>query len=126
MPKVRLIKVHSKNYFDCDYEDLYQASCDAMSVWQEVTEEELSFLLDWKATNFFKSKNLHVVVFQDKTENLSSYILDLKKFIEEENLKEKKRIEKYQEIEKKKKLLAEQKKIERAKKLLEKNGINVG
>jgi FPC/CPF motif-containing protein YcgG len=128
MPRIKLIKVYDvKN--SCDYCDHYvkDIAVDDMSPWQEVTEKELQWLQCWQGRNQLLKKNVAIVVLQDITseETVQGYISDIKKFVKDEEIKQKERDKKYAEAEKKRKLLAEQKKIERAKKLLEKSGIKV-
>jgi hypothetical protein len=128
MPRIKLIKVHDVRT-SCDYCDHYVKDIvvDEMSPWQEVTEEELTWLRCWQARRDMAKKNVAIVILEEITseETVDGFISDIKKFVKDEEIKQKERDKKYAEAEKKRKLLAEQKKIERAKKVLEKSGIKV-
>lgn len=123
MPKIKLIKIHGAK---CDYCN-YLGPIDEMSPWEEVTEEELNWLQHWVGRDEIAKNNVAMVILEEITskETIDGFISNIKKFVKDQEIKQKERAEKYAEAQKKKKLLAAQKKIERAKKILQENGMQV-
>lgn len=128
MPKIKLIKVHDAGK-SCDYCEHYVKDyfLEQMSDWQEITEEELKWLQSWQGRNYTNKQNVAVVILQDITDKktVAGFVDDIKKFVEQEEIRKKEQEQKYKEAEKKRKLAAEQRKIDKAKKLLEKSGIKI-
>jgi len=122
MPKIKLIRIHDSSY----YEDTNISQSD-LSDWEEVSQEDLDYLLSWESMSVFVKDRIKIVVLEDVTskENIRGYIKNIKNFIKEQQIKQEEKAKKYKAAEAKRKAEAEKKKLEKAKKLLEKSGLKI-
>lgn len=124
MPHVKLIKYHGpRGYeYECDNFDTFSHD---ISDWQEISDEDLSFLKDYRIKNTLKEKHVSIVILEDitKEEKASDYIKDIKKYVADQKKKEELRIKKMEESDKKRKETAEKRRIEKAQKLLKEKGM---
>jgi DNA polymerase II small subunit/DNA polymerase delta subunit B len=132
MPRIKLIRVHNNiihcdtcNYTFCQNAKLFETN--EQSEWEDVTEEELKWLQSPQGKKRLSKYNTEIVILEDITskKTIDGFIENIKKFIQDEQEKEKEEIKKQEEAQQKRKALAEKKQIERAKKVLEKSGIKV-
>lgn len=128
MPKIKLIKVFDNYCGCCDYIDT--ATIDSHSEWEEVTDEELSFLLSNEGKRVLNPINKYtykVFVLEDETNTgkVQDFIHDIKDYIQKQKEKLEKAKTKQQKMLEEKKVKSDAKKIQEAKNLLEKIGIKL-
>ena len=120
MPKIRLIKVYDHSTGDC--EKFYY---DELSNWEEVSQQDLDFIL---ANNHdFRSDYdcYRVIVLEDITheEKIEKYITNIKEFVKNKQEKIEKDKKKNKELNDKRLASAEARRIEKAKRLLLEKGL---
>ncbi|MEI8270046.1 MAG: hypothetical protein WCG45_01630 [bacterium] len=126
MPIIKLVQITGEAHYDyCDCLNYKNLEFEALSDWQEVSEEELDFLKSYDAERYFRDKKISMVIFEDVTGNFQEYVDDIKDFVKTLKEKQLAQKKKQEELTAKRKLTAEKKKIEKAKKVLAESGIQI-